>query len=209
MGLAGGGTGRRDPGPDPRPSPPAKAGGGCFGPGRPPPPGSAAAGPASGWREEGRSRASRPARPPWKEAGIWVPCRVAEPARGTGLIWPSSALPVQIEIFSLIHHQRNKAPESLSGLRPDPDSRGVRCPAGFVGGASLSRSARLGVASAGWSQGSGRPAGLCRVPHQARGGQSLGRAGEGVAGAGAGSKQPRLWGRMLVVNLGWESRFSF
>lgn len=132
-GLAGDGgggwTGRRDLGPDPRPSPPAKARGGCFGPGRPPQPRSAAAGPANGWREAGRSRASRPARPPWTEAGIWVPCRVAEPARGSGLIWPSSALyRFKLKFFFLIHHQRNKAPESLSGLRPDPDSRGVRCP---------------------------------------------------------------------------------
>lgn len=60
-----------------------------------------------------------------------MPCRVGEPALGTGLILPSSALLVQIEIFFLTHHQRNKAPESLSGLRPDPDSRGVRCPRGF------------------------------------------------------------------------------
>lgn len=62
-----------------------------------------------------------------------MPCRVGEPERGTGLILPSSALLVQIEIFFLIHYQRNDPPESLSGLRPDPDSRGVRCPRGFRG----------------------------------------------------------------------------
>lgn len=65
----GGGTRRIESGPDPRPSPPEKAGGGCFRPGRPPPPSRAAAGPAGGWREEGRSRAPRPARPPGNVAG--------------------------------------------------------------------------------------------------------------------------------------------
>lgn len=64
-------------GPDPRPSPLAKAGGVWFRPGLPPPPRRAAAGPAGCWREEGRSRAPRPARPRgrWQALGSVVSAR--------------------------------------------------------------------------------------------------------------------------------------
>lgn len=62
-GVGGGGTGRIGLGPDPCPSPLAKAGGVRLRPGLPPPPRRAAAGPAGCWREEGGSRAPRPARP--------------------------------------------------------------------------------------------------------------------------------------------------
>ncbi|KAK2494746.1 hypothetical protein MC885_014341, partial [Smutsia gigantea] len=61
---------RRDSGPEPLPNPPEKAGDGSFRPGRPPLLRSAAAGRAGGWREEGSSRAPRPARPPGKKAGF-------------------------------------------------------------------------------------------------------------------------------------------
>lgn len=59
------------------------------------PPRSAAAAPAGGWREEGRSLARRPlAR---RGSRQLLGAVAGEPARGTGLILPLSALLVQIE----------------------------------------------------------------------------------------------------------------
>lgn len=81
LGLAGG-TGRRDLGPDPCPSPPGRLEVGVSVPDGLPRPRSAATGPAGGWREEGRSRAPRPARPPWKETGSG--CRAGSVSQSEG-----------------------------------------------------------------------------------------------------------------------------
>lgn len=177
------------------------------------PPRSAAAAPAGGWREEGRSLARRPlAR---RGSRQLLGAVAGEPARGTGLILPLSALLVQIEkkkklFFCKSTIKRNKVPESLSGLRLDSDTRCVRCPPRASFAALPAPEVR------GWAarlreraEGPAAQPGLCRVPHPARGGRDVGCAGEGVAGAGAGFEQPRLWGPRLVVNLIWESRFSF
>lgn len=130
------------------------------------PPRSAAAAPAGGWREEGRSRARRPlAR---RGSRQLLGSVAGEPARGTGLILPLSALLVQIEkknffFFLLLFFckatiKRNKVPESLSGLRPDSDTRCVRCPTRASFAALPAAEVRGWEAREGEGRGSGRPA---------------------------------------------------
>ncbi|XP_074240330.1 uncharacterized protein LOC141580899 [Saimiri boliviensis] len=91
----------------------------------------------------------------------------------------------------------------LSGLQPDRDSRGVRCPRGFrFRHLQLPRYEAESLLP--WETGGpAAPSGPRRTPCQASWGWHLGCAGEGVAGAepGAGSEQPGVWGRILVVNL--------
>lgn len=137
-----------------------------------------------------------------------------EPARGTGLILPLSALLVQIEKKNFFSPSKS----TIKEIKPPIALRaaaGPRLPLRALP-PRTSFAAPLAPEVRGWesrllarAKGPAAQPGLRQVPHQARRGQDVGCEGEGVAGAGAGFKQPRLWGRMLVVNLAWENRFSF
>lgn len=118
----------------------------------------------------------------------------SEAVRGTGLILPSSALLVQIEtkFFSLIDHQRNKAPESLFGLRLDRLARRALPPqASFV--APAVPECEAGSRVFGREPGV-RPPSLDSAGFPARLAGVIGCAGEGVAGAGAGANSPASGG---------------
>lgn len=181
------------------------------------PPRSAAAAPAGGWREEGRSRARRPlAR---RGSRQLLGSVAGEPARGTGLILPLSALLVQIEkkhFFFFYYYSFVKPPsKEIKSPSRSPGCGRTQTPAACAAPHGLRlQHFPLQKCGAGRhvrerAEGLAAQLGLRRVPHRARGGRDVGCAGEGVAGAGAGFEQPRLWGPRLVVNLIWESRFSF
>lgn len=150
------GDGRIGLGPDPRPSPLAKAGGVCLRLGLPPLR-RAAAGPAGCWREEGRSRAPRLARP----RGRWQALGSVASARDrldfALVCFIGSNRKIKKKKF-LIYYQSNKALNRFPGCSRTQTGAPCAAPTGFFCYTTRSRSASQGVASAGENQGSDFPA---------------------------------------------------